>query len=310
MRKLFFPLLLTAGLMISGCSSIPFCCPESDIQSISQTAIQFNCVGTLLSKAATATNHVDLVMTNPGTLWITKVSHAWFEVDPVTITNTSFDVNVLFPNNTGVRRTGTVTVLTPNGDTKVVTVTQEPLRYNVYLTIDDEQWDPGGSGNGVERAEFREFTTTTLDQTELDIMWTNDPGGALVGGETMEMVFYTEIIGLELGDDFNRIGLSWDDLTTFSGTGNSINSNDLVTPHPYASVVYDAAMVPTTRIKTAITFLEYDIATTSWDFTATGLTRLNQPFDYFFSDDALPSTGFTGLMNIGTIKYTFPNFSF
>ena len=111
MRKLFFPLLLSAGLMISGCATLP-CCPDSVLLASATTV---NIPGSLTATFNITSDQAWVINNIPS--WLT-VSPSFSDVGgPFTITLTYTPASV-----GSAPLSHNINVLAANGDKVVVTV--------------------------------------------------------------------------------------------------------------------------------------------------------------------------------------------
>ena len=118
-KKILFPLFVTAGLMFSGCSSFPFCCPESVLKAdVIGLVFDWN------DGTAGTTKHVTLTTTDQ---WLATFP-AWLDVNPPNdVAGGIIDVTVLADNYLPTNLTGTIKFLSANGDEVSVIVTQNGL---------------------------------------------------------------------------------------------------------------------------------------------------------------------------------------
>ena len=122
-KKILFPLFVTAGLMFSGCSSFPFCCPESVLKA-DVTAIVFDW-------NASVPEIVTLTTTDQ---WLATFP-AWLDVTPPDgLVGTTVSVLPKADNYLPTNVTGTIKFLSANGDEVSVIVTQNGLPVSDIVT--------------------------------------------------------------------------------------------------------------------------------------------------------------------------------
>ena len=123
MRKLFFPLLLSAGLMFSGCSSFPFCCPDSVLSADITGLVAFEWDDDISNLQA-----IPVVSDQP---FIVTVTSGW----SCTINTVTNDVEVwpALDNASPAVKTGTIKILAANGDVVNVTVTQKGMPVGDFM---------------------------------------------------------------------------------------------------------------------------------------------------------------------------------
>ena len=295
-------LLLTvafAGVMLSNCGTN--CCFPNVIADVTEASpLHFNCVGNpLIPTLVPPPIQVDVTI-DPAfisTAWTATTTQTWIHV--TNLTATSFDVSVDI--NTGALRTGTVTVTALNGDTFPVTVTQEALVYSITRELGVGEWDPAHDGTGVVADPNREFPVNGLSQGGLNTKYDAPvpPPPPRAPGVKIETVFYFEIVGLEFGYDFDQVDVTIGTLAPFVDVLDVTRISDPT--YQIVTVIYDTDGIPTTRFRLAVNFAEYTAGVVpDPDYWVLDTDRVGKPMVIELTD---------GTNVLGTINYTFPNFT-
>jgi len=126
-KKILFPLFVTAGLMFSGCSSFPFCCPDSVISTV-PTVVN-------LTWDASDVLNFDTINLTATDQWL-AIHPTWVSLNFTSgVGDQTIVVTPVGDNNGATVITGTITFLAANGDQVTVTVRQNPILLDPSIDV-------------------------------------------------------------------------------------------------------------------------------------------------------------------------------